>query len=630
MPVTFAVLTTVAAFSPLIGVPGIIGKFISQLPLVVVPTLAFSLVESLLVLPTHLSHLRRRTAAAVWAPVRAWEAVQRRVSSLLQAFIERVYRPVLAVACEWRLATLALGLATCVVTFSLFGSGHMRFVFFPDVEADNVLAWVTMPQGTPEAVTRAAMQRIEAAAVQLDAETRDRHGEPAFRHALASVGEQPFRNDQATGFGAAASFQGNHLGEMNLELFPGEERNVTALGLQQRWRELVGPIPGAVELVFSSQAVATGAKIDVELKGNDVARLRDAADRLKHALRGYAGVFDVTDSFRAGKQELQLHVLPEAEARGIDRADLARQVRQGFYGDEVQRVQRGRDEVKVMVRYPADERRSLADVAAMRVRLPDGTAIPLPQVARLEPGRSDAVIQRSNRRRSVNVTADVDLGVNDPNAILAAVQAEVLPAILADHPGLSYSLEGEQKEQGETVAGLIRGFVLALFLIYALLSIPFRSYWQPAIVMSAIPFGLVGAIWGHLLVGIDITVMSMFGLVALTGVIVNDSLVMVDFINGERRRGAGQLQSVLNAGPARFRAILLTSLTTFAGLLPLLLERSMQAKFLIPMAVSLGFGVMFATFITLLLLPAATLALDDVTGWWSRGRSETPGVGAPG
>ena len=611
MPVSFAVLTTIAAFGPLMAIPGIMGEFVSQLPLIVVPTLVFSLIESLLILPAHLVHIGER-AAKSFSFVKAWEKVQDRVTALLNAFVRSVYTPLLRACLRWRYLSLAVASGLLMLTVGTFASGFIKFHFFPDVEADNVVAFVTMPQGTPAEVTVDAVRRMERAALALREEVEAREGGAVFRHVLASVGDQPFRNDQSTGFGRVASFHGQHLGEINIELVPSEDREIGSLELVSLLRERTGQIPDAVELTFSSNLMSTGDAIDIRLAGTDTDELRSVAEQLKSRLRQYPGVRDISDSYRSGQQEHLLEITPKAESLGLTRADLARQVRQGFYGEEVQRIQRGRDEVRVMVRYPHAERRSLSDVENMRVRLSDGSEVPFNVVASVTEGRGDAVIQRFERRRSLNVTADVDLNLNDPNLVLADMVASVLPELLELHPGIDYTLEGEQREQDETVSGMIRGFMLALILIYALLAIPFRSYLQPLIVMLAIPFGIVGAIWGHLLMGMDLTIMSMFGVVALTGVIVNDSLVMVDFINTRRRAGARPADAVISAGPTRFRAILLTSLTTFAGLLPLLLERSLQAKFLIPMAVSLGFGVLFATAITLVIVPVGYLALEDV------------------
>jgi multidrug efflux pump subunit AcrB len=616
VPVVFAILTTVAAFSPLVGIPGLMGKFMSQLPLVVVPVLAFSMIESLLILPAHLRHVRAGVNEGVrrarWSPLAWWEAVQGRFSGAMSAFIERVYKPSLELAMRWRWLTASIGVATLLVTFSLVGARHVRFVFFPEVEADNVLAWVTMPQGTPAEVTAEAVAKIEAAAWELAAELEAERGEEIVQHVLASVGEMPFRDDQSRGWGNTTAFAGSHLGEVNLELLPGEDRLTGSLEVLALWRDRVGSLVDTVELVFSSNLITTGKPVDVQLAGPDVEALREMAAAVRAELDTYAGVYDIADSFRAARQELRLALTPEGEAAGLTLADLARQVRQGFYGEEAQRVQRGRDEVRVMVRYPDAERRSVGDLTAMRVRLPDGRELPFEAVATATPAQGDAVIERADRLRAIHVTAEVDTAQVEPSAVLADLEERVLPPLLAAHPGSSYSLEGQQREQAETMEGLARGFLLALVIIYALLAVPFHSYTQPLIVMTAIPFGIVGAIWGHMLMGMALTVMSMFGIVALTGVLVNDSLVMVDFVNRERRTGLSMLEAVRRAGPARFRAILLTSLTTAAGLTPLLLERSMQARFLIPMAVSLAFGVMFATFITLILVPVGCMILEDV------------------
>jgi len=640
-PVVFAILTTIAAFAPLLAVPGIMGEFVGQLPLIVVPTLIFSLIESLYILPAHLSHLRAK-ARRRSGLLRLWERIQDGITALLNAFIRRIYEPSLEVCLQWRYSVLAVGLSLVLLTFAAFGAGRVAFHFLPAVEADNVVAILTMPVGTPQEVTADAVRKIEAAAVEMRARVEERAGGPVYQHVLASMGDQPFRNDQSRGFGNDAVFNGAHLGEVNIELVPGEEREIGSTELANLWREMTGEIPDTVELLFTSNLFSTGSPIDIQLNGRDVSELRAVAAELKLRLAEYPGVVDISDSFRSGQRELRLELTPEAETLGLSRADLARQVRQGFFGEEAQRIQRGRDEVRVMVRYPEGERRSLADVEGMRVRVPaQGQArgegvgrgapmaeVPFGVVADVVPARADAVIERAERRRSMNVTADVDLATNDPNVILADLQARVLPGLLDDHPGVGYTLEGEQREQSDTVGGMLRGFLLALVLIYALLAIPFRSYTQPLIVMLAIPFGIVGAIWGHLMMGMDLTIMSLFGVVALTGVLVNDSLIMVDFANARRRAGASVFEAVRRSGPARFRAILLTSLTTFAGLSPLLLERSLQARFLIPMAVSLGFGVLFATGITLIIVPVAYMALDDVQALWRRIWGKVPDVSA--
>jgi multidrug efflux pump subunit AcrB len=388
----------------------------------------------------------------------------------------------------------------------------------------------------------------------------------------------------------------------------------------------VGAIPDAIELTYSSALFSSGNPIDIQLAANDTEALRAVSEKVRTALAAYPGVLDIADSFRTGKQEIKLAVKPEAEALGITLSDLARQVRQAFYGEEAQRIQRGRDDVKVMVRFPEGERRSLGDLERMRIRAPGGVQVPFTTVATAEYGRGFSTIERADRRRVIHVTADVDLDRANANEVLAALSANELPTILADFPGVTYSLEGEQREQKDAMGALVQLYVLALCAIFALLAVPLRSYVQPVIVMSAIPFGFVGAVWGHALMGMNFTMLSMAGFVALSGVVVNDSLILVEFVNRERAKGGGFVEAVRRAGGARFRAIILTSLTTFAGVSPLLLERSLQAQFLKPLAVSLGFGVLFATGVILLIVPALYLILDDIKKafrvWWGLDRRE--------
>jgi multidrug efflux pump subunit AcrB len=380
----------------------------------------------------------------------------------------------------------------------------------------------------------------------------------------------------------------------------------------RRWRQTTEPIPDVVELAFTSSIFSAGEPINIQLTGLNMERLSAASERLKLEIAKYQGVFDITDSFRSGKQEFKLFVKPAAEAYGITLIDLARQVRQAFYGEEAQRIQRGRDDVRIMVRYPEEQRRSIGDLEDMRVRTAGGGEVPFSVVAEAEQGRGFSTIRRVDRQRTINVTADVDQTQGNASEVLADLRQTVLPAILADYPGVSYTFEGEQREQADALAGLFRGFLFALLAIYALMAIPFRSYIQPLIVMSIIPFGLVGAVWGHVIMGLNLTILSMFGLVALTGVVVNDSIVLVHYVNRRRAEHGDLLRAVHEAGLARFRPIILTSLTTFAGLTPLLLEKSMQARFLVPMGVSLGFGVVFSTVITLVIVPCVYVILEDV------------------
>ena len=628
-PVTFAVLTTVAAFLPLMFVPSLMGKIFRVIPLVVIPCLVFSLVESLWILPAHLAHIpgRRRNG-----PLRR---LQQLVANGLKQFIERVYRPLLEACLRWRYATAALGVSTLIVTGGMVLGGWTNFHFFPNIEADFMAASVTLPQGSPVDDTATAVDKLERSAEQVRRALIEETGQDYFRHAFAAIGDQPMAAREGgpmSGFGGSSA---THLGEVTIELLPSQARALSSEQIVNRWREATGPIPEAVEVSFNASIMSPGDDVDVMLVGSDMARLRAAASDVKAQLAAYTGVYGVADSFRAGKREMQLGIKPGAETLGLSLADLGRQVRQAFYGEEAQRIQRGRDDIRVMVRYPAGERRSVGDLENMRIRTPGGGEVPFSQVAAVEPGRGFASIKRVDRNRAVNVTASVDENVTSSGTVLADLQTRVLPDILPRYPGVRYVFEGVQAEQADAVGGLQTGFLIALLAIFALLAVPLRSYLQPLIIMSAIPFGLVGAVWGHIVMGLNVSFMSMFGLVALSGVVVNDSLVMVTFINRKRALHTDLNVAVREAGAARFRPILLTSLTTFFGLAPLMLERSVDAAFLHPMAVSLAFGVLFATFITLVLVPTSYLIIEDfrrVAGRLTLGRGSAampvPGAAA--
>ncbi|NNL86700.1 MAG: efflux RND transporter permease subunit [Myxococcales bacterium] len=445
------------------------------------------------------------------------------------------------------------------------------------------------------------------------------------RHVLATIGAQPYRDRQSrTPAGGAAGGSGGHTGEVHIELYPSEQRAASAERMKSLWRELTGPIPDTRDLEFTASLISSGDAIHVQLRGPKTEALRSAAADVTSRLARYPGVFDIADSFQDGKQELKLRILPSAEAAGLTLRDLGSQVRQAFYGAEVQKIQRGRDELRVMVRYPEAERRSLGDIESMRIRLPDATAVPFSAVAAVELSRGFASIRHNERQRVIDVTADVDETQANANEIIADLRTKELPAILAQYEGVGFTFEGEQREQSDTFANFRRGFILSLIAIFALLAIPLRSYVQPLVVMSAIPFGFVGAVLGHVVTGRDLSMLSVIGILAAAGVVVNDSLVLVSFVNRRRAEGLSARESVVEAGASRFRAILLTSLTTFLGLTPIMLERSLQAQFLIPMAISLAYGVAFATAVTLLVVPAMTLAIDDVKAFAARHFGRAP------
>ena len=608
VPVTFAVLTNVAAFVPLLSVPGMMGKIMRVIPLIVIPCFLFSLVECLFILPAHLSHMGRERPRK--GP---WSRLQGAFQDGLQWFIDRVYRPMLGFCLEWRYLTAALALGTLILTLGTVGGGWIRFVFFPPVEGDFISAALTMPRGTPAERTLEAMKYLEGCAEQVRREFKERTGQDLFRHVSTAVGDQPYLRAQARNPGEMGRELGaGHLGEVTIELVPAEDRTVSSQVLADRWREIAGSIPEAVALNFTAAIMHTGEDINVQFTGPNVSELRAASRELKDRLAEYKGVYEIADSFRRGKREIKLRIKPEAEVLGLTLANLARQVRQAFYGEEAQRIQRGRDEVRVMVRYPEQERRSIWALENLRIRTPAGDEVPFREVAETTYGRGYASITRTDRRRSINVTADVDEAQDTPGRIIGELKDKVLPGILARHPGVFYTFEGSQAQQRDTLQGLKQGFTVAILLIFVLLAVPLRSYLQPLIIMTAIPFGLVGAVWGHLIMGLDLTILSLFGFVALTGVVVNDSLVMVDFINRGRKRGGKLHDVVRQAGVVRFRPIILTSVTTFAGLLPLIVEKSVQARFLVPMAISLAFGVIFSTAISLVLVPAGYIILEDL------------------
>jgi multidrug efflux pump subunit AcrB len=615
-PIIFAVLTTIAAFTPMLFVPGPMGKVFRVIPLIVIPCLVFSLVESLAILPAHLSHMSRRRRTGPWA------RFQGMFTRGLAWVTQRVYRPSLELALRWRYLTASVGVAMLIVTGGLVIGGYTSFVFFPSIEADFMTASVTLPQGSPVEATAAALARVEAGAERLRREVLAETGQNVLRHTFSSVGSQASAGGPMGGPAGAA---GANVGGVTIELVPAEERSISSDVLGRRWRDLTGSIPGAVDATFSATIMSAGEDVNVQLSGPDIDQLRAAAQAVRARLAVFAGVSEITDTFRDGKREMRLGIKPSAEILGLTLQDLGRQVRQAFYGEEAQRIQRGRDDVRVLVRYPESERRSLGDLDNLRIRTPDGAEVPFRDVAVVETGRGFSSIRRVDRNRAVSVTASVDPTATSSGAVTAGLEEVILPEVLASFPGVNYSFEGAQAQQADSIEGLARGFGLALLLIFALLAVPLRSYIQPLIVMAAIPFGLIGAIWGHIVMGLDVTLISMFGLVALTGVVVNDSLVMVDFINRKRTRHDDLASAVREAGVARFRPILLTSLTTFAGLAPLMFNKSFHAAFLVPMAVSLAFGVLFATFITLALVPTAYLILDDVGRALRRRTGRSPG-----
>ena len=614
VPVIFGVLTTMAAFLPIMLLPGRIGSLFSVLGYIVVICLVFSVIESQLILPSHLAHRRiEPRAGRPNAFVARWLKFQERLAAGIEDFAERRYGEALSRVLEWRYLVLAVGVGILTLTLALVVSGRISVEFFPSIAGDRVVARLTMPEGIAVAETTRAAQQIEQAAQILRSELNlTRQDQPSvIQHVLTTIG-QGLAGGQPGG-GTSLSTPVSHRADVAISLVPAAERSeFPSDTIAERWRELTGPIADSVELTFSASQLSAGDAISIQLRGRNVDDLAAAAADLRAELSRFVGVADVSDSFRSGKQEVRLSLRPEAQHLGLTLDDLARQVRQAFYGEEAQRVQRGTEDVRVMVRYPETERRSLGDLEDMRIRTSDGTEVPFAAAAEFTLGQGYSTITRINRQRVVTVRADVNRSITTPEAVLNSLAAEALPRIVAGYRGVTYSLTGEQEERAESFGGMARLFPVALLIMYALLAIPLRSYLQPLIIMSGIPFGAVGAIVGHLMMGWSLALPSILGMIALSGVVVNSSLVLVDYINRQRRTGVPVLNAVRRAGVVRFRPIMLTSITTFAGLTPLMLIDNPATAFIIPMAISLGWGILFATVITLFLVPSLVLILEDL------------------
>ena len=610
-PVIFAILTSCVAFAPMLMVPGPMGKFFRVIPIVVIAVLMISLVESLLILPAHLSHPMPWWVRIVLSPY-LW--LMRAVAKLnmarrLQHHIQHTYVPILQKALRWRYFTIAAGVALLVLTMG-YVAGRIPFTFLPKVEGDMITAHLKMPVGTPVSETERITNRIAGVAQSIiDVEDTKVDAATISRGLYEEVGAMSMLEAGPEG---ALSTEGSHYATVMAYLIDAGERGLTTQQFVQRWRDGIGEVPGAEALTFAYEVgVEPGKPIDIQLIHDDVPTLEAAAQRLATEIGSYSGLRDIDSGVTKGKDQLDFRLTDAALAQGLTEFELARQVRAGFFGAEAVRQQRGRDEVRVYVRLPLEERRSLYNVEELVVRTPMGGEMPLSQAAIVTRGQAYTIIKRTDGRRNISVTADVADEDSNSNEINAQIRQRELPQLLADIPGLAYSLGGEQERQAETMGALGLGFILALIVMFSMLAVAFHSYTQPILVMSAIPFGMVGAVWGHVVMGFSLSLMSMMGLIALSGVVVNDSLILIVSINRYREGGMSTWEAVVAGGARRFRPILLTSLTTFFGLAPMILETSVQARFLVPMAVSLGFGVLVATMIMLLIVPCSYLILED-------------------
>jgi len=620
-----SVLTTVITFLPLCFVSGVMGKFIAVMPFAFITALLMSLLEALLVLPGHLAHEKNLVFTIfgiVLAPLRVlmpaigW--LQRTCDQGLKWFVKTLYAPALDLALDNRLSVLATAAGFLLLSAGLVRSGATPFSLFPKIDANRLLAKVVFPDGTPASVTEEATGRIEQAAFDV----AKRLASP--EHLLLELVHRSVGQIAAQGeVGPNAKMSGSHVGSVAVELVEGAKRDVTSEQFISEWRRAAGEIPGTETLIYGTENIGPGGKA-VEFKllapsdPEGVRQLEASVERCKEFLAQYPGVIDIDDDSRPGKWEYQIRVKPRAEAMGVSLADLAQTIRGSFYGEEVMRLQRGRHEVKLMVRYPRDQRRSFAAIDDIHVTGADGVRRPVSELADIDVVRGYSEINRLGQKRAISVIADIDTANSSltSSQVTADLEKRLLPDLLRDNPLVRVRWEGEQEQTRDSLRSLGVGFVVALFAMFVLLTMEFRSYFQPLLILAAIPFGCASAVIGHALMGMPLTLFSMFGLVALAGVVVNDSIVLVDFINLRVRAGKPLRQALREAGCVRFRPVFLTSITTIGGLLPLLLEKSFQAQFLIPMATSLAFGLATTTLLVLILVPVmysffGTSARDD-------------------
>ncbi|MBK1671271.1 cobalt-zinc-cadmium resistance protein [Rhodovibrio sodomensis] len=604
VPISFSILTNIVAFLPMAMIPGSWGQIWAVIPAVVATALVISWVEALFILPAHLGHVRERGRSR--AAVRL-HALQRRFADAFQAVTDRVFAPSLAVCMRLRYLTVAVAVAILAIIVAIPMSGRMGFILMPEVESSVAEATAVLPVGVPDARTRQVRERmIEAAQGVLAENGGDRLGDGTF-----------------------ALIQGNQV-EIRVYLTDPGVRPISTQAFIEKWRAAVGELSGVNYVRYSSQGgPGGGPSVSVELSHPDIDTLERAAEDLAGRLDALAPVRDVSDGTGSGKPQLDITLTSEARALDLTAAEIGRQVRGQFYGLEAVKQQRGRNEVTAMVRAPRSERDGLEDIEEMLIRVPGGGSIPLQQAADVTRDRAYTEITRRNGRRTITVTANVN-PIEATSRVTDTLRQSILPQMARDYPGLDYTFGGRQESMRQALESFLYTVSAALFLIFALLAIPLRSYVQPLIVMAAIPFGVVGAIIGHLIMGYALSIISIMGMIALGGVVVNGALVMIDYANRRLREGHDVFTAMHMAGVRRFRPIVLTTLTTFGGLAPMIFETSRQARFLIPMALSLGFGILFATAILLALTPCLYLVLDDIRRLPQRlGLSASPRAGAP-
>jgi multidrug efflux pump subunit AcrB len=587
IPISFSILTNIIAFAPLLFVPGTLGRIWGVIPLVVISVFLLSWFEALFVLPSHLAHVSSttRTRVGTFLHLR-----QQSVARGLSWFAEGPFARFLDLCIRWRYLTVTCGIAILLLIMGIVGSGRLGFILMPRVESDRSVVTATLPYGSP-------LSRIEA--------VRD--------HLVRASNEVVEENGGAElSDGVFAEIEDNVV-EVSVYLTPPGQHPISTTELTRKWRDRVGRIPGVETLLFQADrgGPGAGAAITIELSHRHIPTLEAASLDLAERLSDFPNVKDIDSGYTAGKRQFDFTLKPEGLSLGLTPDDVARQLRAAFYGAEALRQQRGRTEVKVQVRLPADRRISEYEIEQFLIRTPAGIDVPLLEIAERARGRAYTSIQRREGRRTLQVTADVE-PIGESNRIKAELDADTLPQLARDYPGLTYGYEGRQADMADSMRTLVVGFGLVLFCVYFLLAIPFRSYIQPAIVMLSIPFGIIGAVLGHLIMGYNLSIISVMGMIALAGVVVNGSLVLIDHANRLQREGASPFEAIHNAGVRRLRPILLTTMTTFGGLAPMIFETSRQARFMIPMALSLGYGILFSSIICLVLVPSLYMIIEDI------------------
>lgn len=607
VPVCFAIITTIVMYIPMLMLPGVMGKFMRVIPVVVITVLLLSLVESLLILPAHLAHAGSDTGGGIFG----WIAKkQQAFSHRFERLIAKWYLPFVKLAVKHRYMTISVAFATLIGSCGLLAGGRIRQIDMPDIDGDVIVCAAKLPYGTSYDRAR----KIEETLLHAAQEVMDDHGgkEIVAAGVFSQIGRHALTAKQDMSGGSVFN-RGAHLIEVAVYLTKPDVRTIQAGAFSREWRHALRDTVGLESLSFNfGMGPGSGPAIYLNLSHPNYETLKVAAADFAERLEGFDGTYDINDGVETGKEQLDFELTAAARSQGVTEGMLATQLRAGFFGSEAVRQQRDRDEVRTYVRLPKSERESEYNIEEFMIRTPSGGEIPLSLAATRKRNTAFTQISRENGLRILSVTTMVDAGAADPKEVNAKVMKEVVPELMELYPGLTFETAGSEKEMADANGGLIRGFLMALLGVFALLAVAFRSYMQPLLIMLAIPFGAVGALWGHYLLGHDFSMMSMMGVVALSGVVVNDSLILIVAINENRKKGMSLIDAIAYGGQRRFRPILLTSLTTFFGLMPMLLETEAQAQFLAPMAISLGFGVMAATAITLVIVPVAYHILEDM------------------